>query len=731
MGWEDLLLARIFTLSLLVCLSLTLSADVTGVVSDPSGAPVSGAVVHLLGGPSRTAISNAAGRFRFSGLADGRYTLLAAAPNLAGRAVTLDYFGGDAAVNLPLELAARRETVVVTAERSAMPTTSVAAATTVLTRQDLDEMHAENVVEALRFVPGLTLAQTGSRGNVATLFARGANSSMSLVLVDGVAVNEFGGLYNFASMPIENVERIEVVRGPQSALYGSNAIGAVIQIFTRRALGGPSFRAQAEGGSFGTARGSFGGGMRTGRLAWNVDLARLDSNGAAPNDDYRNESATLSASYDFSPAARLSYSFTAGADRGGATGAYFFNPANADRISRSQENAYRHGLQYEMRIGRVLQRFDAGFYDQIFNYRSPFGESRTANFRGAFTSLTEIPLAAGHTLAAGFEFQHETVRNSFLNDTNGRAITVERNNLGPFVEYRYEHGGRWFANAGVRVENVRTGSLPGIQFGPAAPRTEAAVHSANPKVSLAFLPRAGGATKIHASFGTGLRAPDGFELAFTSNPNLKPERTTSFDVGVEQSFWRRRVVADLTYFHNRFHDLIVSLGPNRASLSRWSSDNLANSRAQGLELSFAVRPTTSLRVSGHYTWLPTELLGLDGAPDQTLAFFRVGQPLIRRPEHMAAYELLWKRGRVTFETSAVFRSSVLDVEPNFGASGGLFRNSGYVRPDAGVEIELTRDVAIYGRLRNFTDEKYMEVYGYPSLRRNFVAGMKFRWGGPQ
>jgi outer membrane cobalamin receptor len=725
------LFTRSLALSLLFLVPAALPAGVTGMVSDPSGAPVSGAVVYLLGGPARTAVSDAAGRYRFASVSKGRYRLLATAPNLAGQAVPLDYAGGDATVDLPLELAARQETVVVTAERAALPATSVASAATVLTRRDLDEMHAENVIAALRFVPGLTLAQTGSRGNVATLFARGANSSMSLVLVDGVAVNEFGGLYNFASMPIENVERIEVVRGPQSALYGSNAIGAVVQIFTRRAIGGAAFRAQAEGGSFGTARGSFGGGARHGRLAWNADLHRLNSEGTAPNDDYQNQSATFTASYDFSGAARLNYSFTAGADRGGATGPYFFDPGQANRINRSQQNAYRHGLQYEMKLGRVWQRFDAGFYDQVLNFRSAFGESRTANFRGTFASLTEAPLAPGHTLVAGLEFQRETVRNSFLNDSSGRAITVERHNLGPFVEYRYERGGRWFANAGVRVENVRTASLPAIQFGPPSPRDETSVHSANPKVSLAFLPRAGGSAKIHASAGTGLRPPDGFELAFTTNPRLKPERTTSFDIGVEQSFWRRRITADLTYFHNRYHDLIVSLGPNRANLSRWSSDNLANSRAQGLELSVAVRPNSSLRMSGHYTWLPTELLSLDGAPGQTLQFFRVGQQLIRRPEHMAAYDLVWKRGRWTLETSAVFRSSVLDVEPNFGASGGIFRNGGYVRPDAGVEIALTPEIAIYGRLRNFTDEKYMEVYGYPSLRRNFVAGMKFRWGGPQ
>ena len=179
----------------LFCPSL-LFAQIQGVVSDPSGAPVAGAVVYLLGGPARTASTDAAGHYRFAAAPRGRYTLVAGAPGLAGRPATLDYAGGDSAVNLTLELAARSETVVVTAQRSDLPAAAVASSTTVITRRELDETNAENVAEALRFVPGLAVNQTGSRGNVASVFARGASSNMNLVLVDGVRVNDFGGGYN-------------------------------------------------------------------------------------------------------------------------------------------------------------------------------------------------------------------------------------------------------------------------------------------------------------------------------------------------------------------------------------------------------------------------------------------------------------------------------------------------------------------------------------------------------
>lgn len=717
---------------LLVCPSLLL-ADILGVVSDPSGAPVAGAMVYLLGGTARSTSTDAAGRYRFAGPPAGKYTLVAGAPGLSGRPVAIEHRpGDDDAVNLALELAARSETVVVTAERTELPAAVVASATTVLSRRELEEMHAENVAEALRYVPGLVVNQTARRGVVASLFARGANSNMNLVLVDGVPVNDFGGAYNLANLPVENVERLEVVRGPQSALYGANAIGAVIQVITRRGVGPPQFRAQAEGGSFHFARASLGAGARTGRLAWNVDFSRTSSDGIVINDDYRNETASWHASYDLGAAARFSYSFTANANESGGAGPFGSNPIGAfeglDRITRGKENVYRHGFRYEMQAGRVRQRFDGGLYLERLDYQSPFGPSSARNFRGSIATQTELALAPNDALAFGFEYQREHVRNSYLADVDARLFPVRRNNFGYYAENRYERGGRLFLNTGVRLEDIRTGALPAVPFGPPSPRRSHSVVSVNPKVSAAFLPRANGAAKIHAGAGTGIRMPDGFELAFTDNPELKPERTTSFDVGVEQAFAGRRAVFDLTYFHNRFHDLIVTLGPGLRQLSRFQSDNLSNSRARGLEFSYAVRALRSLRIQGHHTWMKTELLSLDRAPGRVLSPFRVGQELLRRPEHSSAHQAVWRLGRFTFDAGAVIRSAVLDAEPNLGVFGGIFRNPGYVRPDAGLEIALSPEVAVYGRLRNFTDERYEESFGFPSLRRNFVAGMKFSWG---
>jgi outer membrane receptor protein involved in Fe transport len=239
-----------------------------------------------------------------------------------------------------------------------------------------------------------------------------------------------------------------------------------------------------------------------------------------------------------------------------------------------------------------------------------------------------------------------------------------------------------------------------------------------------------GTTRLHGSFGTGIRPPDGFELAFTNNPSLKPEKSVSFDAGVEQKLFDSRAVLDFTYFQNRFQDQIVVLGGSLKNLSTFTSANLKNSRARGLEIAFRMQPLRSLELSGEYSLVDTSVLALDGT---TLAQtpFQVGQQLLRRPRNSASYNLTWRHGRLMLNTNAYVRGSVLDLEPNLGTYACtlgmqcLFINKGYVRADAGFSYRLPHGVEVYGRLNNFLNQKYEEAFGYPALRFNFMAGMKF------
>ena len=247
-------------------------------------------------------------------------------------------------------------------------------------------------------------------------------------------------------------------------------------------------------------------------------------------------------------------------------------------------------------------------------------------------------------------------------------------------------------------------------------------------MALAWAARQG--TRLHASFGTGIRPPGGFELAFTNNPALRPERTASFDAGIEQRLFANRLAVEATYFYNRFTDLIVSLGGSLARLSSYRSDNLANSRAQGAE--FTARWQAEPRAFG-----PRQLYAAENGDPFARRLERPGAGLFPRRAAAAApagaLRARWwaacVRGRVSANLTGYFRGDVLDVEPNYGASAGLFRNPGYVNMGVNLNYRVAPGVTVYGHLRNALDRRYEEVYGYPAPLLNFVAGMKFALPG--
>ena len=245
----------------------------------------------------------------------------------------------------------------------------------------------------------------------------------------------------------------------------------------------------------------------------------------------------------------------------------------------------------------------------------------------------------------------------------------------------------------------------------------------NPKLAAGFA--ISSTTRAHASFGTGIRPPGGFDLAYTDNPALKPERTIGMDAGVEQQLGTR-LSFDASYFYNRYNDLIVSLGGSLSRLGRYKTDNLSNARSQGIEFSARFRPSASVSVTGAYTLLDTEVLSLDGASGVAQQFYNVGQELPRRPRHSGSIDFSYTHRRISANLVALFRGELLDVEPSFGASGGFFKNGGYTNLGVNLNYDVGHGVTLYGNLRNALNQHYEEIYGFPSLRLNFVAGIKWR-----
>ena len=720
-------------------------ATLQGKILDPDGRTVANARVSLLSGlaPVEDRVTDAEGAYRFEALLRGRYTVISGVTGFSDRSAEIILGPGETrALDLRLKVSAVKEQVVVSASLEPALPEQIGSSTSIVTQQEIQDQDAESVFETLRGIPGLNVSQTGRRGGATSVFIRGGNSDYNLFLIDGIQVNLFGGDFDLASIATDGVQRVEVTRGPESALFGSNAVAGVINIVSETGDGPPHFSFLAEGGSLYTRHLVAGGSGLIHGFSWAYNLSRLDTDGAVANDRYRNQSSYLSLGYLRSSKRQFTFHFFGNANDAGAPGAYGSDPDHffpgIDTVSRNKQNLFAYQASYSEQItARLKQVFSISVAPDRSFFISSFGDSYLKNLRVVVNTHGEVAVSGKDLFVYGFEFNHEQIQDTFITNASNTAVVLPRESYAYFAENRWNPVRRWFFTTGLRVDDLRTSSLP--TAGSSRPFIPASsVVKVNPRIATSYLLREApsaeslGATRLHGSFGTGIRAPNGFDLAFTNNPHLKPEKSISFDAGVEQRFLSDRAIFDVTYFYNRYKDQIVVLGGSLTNLSTFTSDNLANSRAQGLETSLRLRPLRSLDVSAEYTWLDSSILALDGS---TLVQtpFQVGQPLLRRPRSSAAYNITWRHRRLTLNTNAYIRGGTLDVEPNdatFACQLGapcLFRNPGYVLTNAGLSYQLPRGLEIHGKLNNFANQKYEDVFGFPALRLNFLAGIRYQF----
>jgi outer membrane receptor protein involved in Fe transport len=235
-------------------------------------------------------------------------------------------------------------------------------------------------------------------------------------------------------------------------------------------------------------------------------------------------------------------------------------------------------------------------------------------------------------------------------------------------------------------------------------------------------------TKLRFSAGTGIKPPTAFEIAFTDNPDLKPERNRSWDAGIEQGLMKGRLVADVTWFSNRYNDLIVTVGSQFAGASKFRTDNIANARARGLELGVTWRGHAGLSARGAWTRLDTEVLDLDSLPGKAPSPFHVGDPLLRCPRNQGSLSVGWTHARAGAFVEINGRGDFLDTEPNFGTFGGLFTGPGYTTVTIGASVRAIQHVEIFGRVSNLLDREYEEALGFPALGRAASIGVRIATG---
>jgi len=586
--------------------------------------------------------------------------------------------------------------VVVTATRVPTPADAVTAAVTIVSGRELQLRGIRTVAEALRTVPGAAVVETGSYGGQTSLFLRGGESDYVKVLVDGVPQNQPGGAFDFADLTTDNVDRIEIVRGPASVLYGSDAVTGVIQIFTRTGSGAPRVTAAARAGTYGSAEyetGLAGGGSRA---SYSVTVSRFRSDGLYPyNNQYRN--TVVSSRVRVAPDDRTDASLTY---RWGDYTYHFPTNGAGQPVDSNQFSADR-GPSLSVDAGR---RFGAGLEVRDFVRRASGGV--LATWRRA---------AAAVTAGIDYEDERQTGRSVFTASfgTFPDSINVLRWNTGYYAQALFTGASPLSLTLGGRVDD-------NSQFGP---------HGTF-RAGVSY--RIDATTRVRAMVGTGYKEPTFFENfargSVHGNPNLDPERSTSWEAGLERGWGDGRVRVALTYFDQRFRDLIeFTFTPAPPDTVNYF--NVAGALARGIEASAEVRLARDVVATLAYTYLHTRVdnPGLDSSPD---GLFSAGQSLLRRPAHTLTPQIaaaLGGRGHVVLGAQWVGRRDDLD----FSRPAGERRVSlpAYARVSlAGQYTMLGHDagrfVALTARIENLLNDRTPEIAGFLPRGRTILAGAR-------
>jgi vitamin B12 transporter len=615
-------------------------------------------------------------------------------------------------------------TVVVSASKVPQPASALTQAVTVITGEDLRARGVTRVSDALREVPGAMLAQSGSFGSATSLFLRGGESRYTKVLLDGVAINASGGSIDLSNLTTDNIDRIEIVRGPASVLYGADAVTGVVQIFTRQAS---ASRASigARGGSYGSldldgdaaVSGSLGG--------ISIGAAHHSTDGILPfNNEYRN--GTLSSSINVgnsgSGDATISTRYTA---------AEFHFPTDfAGRVNDTNSYGVEHRLTVGLNSGRNLGSYVAARVlagaaetsDLSEDIATPFGatEPEHSAFRSrAYRRNAEgrlsffLPTSTTLTVGASYEAQHEHSSNA------AGAVGAETTETDSFDASRHDlaYYSELLGNPGGRVGYTLSGRLDDNsdyrRFGTYRTGVSVGVFSS---------------VRLRASLSTAFNAPAFSQLRPTlftvGNPDLSPERSRSGEIGLSGNFAGERVTLSAAYFNQKFSDLIqfVDGGPPDF---KGSYANLTAATSNGLETEVTLFPSTNWKSSLNYTIVNPRVSGISATYVGT---DKVGDALIRRPSHSGSFATTYfgfSRARLGAVLTFVGKRPDLDFT-QFPSPRVTLPSYAKLDLSVGAPILVFQRTALEfnARAENVLNKRYEDVLNFRTPGRTILVGVR-------
>ena len=592
-------------------------------------------------------------------------------------------------------------TVVVTPTRLPTPENEVGSSITVITDEEIQRKQQRTLPDALRDVPGLNVVQNGGPGGLTSVFIRGANSNQTKVFIDGIdATDPATGTFNFEHILTWDIERVEVVRGPQGGLYGADAIGGVINIITKRGSGPGQFAGSLEGGTFGTFNQNARMSAAAERYNFYFDFAHFHASATpvTPSDLVLPGRSVQGDSYDNKTfSGRFGANLTDNFDIGVVTryidtsllftGDDFLGPESL-KSTEKDEQLFTRGTAHLVSFDGVLDQ-TVGFAYTKFNQRDfdPNPPAPTPSFfngdRRKADWQADIKLMPGQILTFRAEHQRDEITNPVAEITDNAGM----------VQLQYSISDRFFNAVSVRYDSYDTfGAQPTFRIAPTFQ-----------------IPETG--SRLKGSVGTGFKAPTLADLFqnfpsfnFFGNPNLKPETSTGYDLGFEQIFLEKRVQLGATYFHNDI-DNLITINDTGTSLQ-----NVGEATTYGVESFLTYTPWEPLTLRADYTFL----IAMDDITDQEL---------LRQPKHKASLNAAW---HVT--EAAVLSATLLYVGPwvdanRAGTMSGVPAN-GYTIVNLAGSYDLSQGLSAYARIDNLFDRRYQDPVGFLRPGFGIFAGLR-------
>ncbi|WP_137388118.1 TonB-dependent receptor plug domain-containing protein [Rhodoligotrophos defluvii] len=604
--------------------------------------------------------------------------------------------------------------ISVTANLVETPLSQVGSAVTVITGEELREQQIKFVSEALRQVPGLAVSRTGPLGQLTQVRIRGSEGNQTKVFIDGIPVNDpaAGSEFDFAHLLADDIERIEVLRGPQSALYGSDAVGGVINVVTRRGEGRTRAAARVEGGSFGTLNGNASVSGGTDRYNFIASASGFQTEGISvastrlgnkEKDGYGNGTVFAKAGYNLTDTFDLSAVVRYTTSRSDLDAETFYpqyghtGPVDALQDVKGEQFFTRAQARLLLLDGHWEQIAGFAYTDQDRTYRdldprmvtSTYdGERARFDYQSTFFFDTPQFLDASH--AATFAVEHDEDK------------AISKNVWSSFEKSIGTTGFVGQYQVSLFEDLSLTGSIRRDD-------NELFKDSTTYRATAAYFLKESG-TKLRGSYGTGVKNPTLFELYgytnnYRGNPNLKPERGEGWDIGIDQQIFGGGIL-DITYFSQRITDLITGAGQTSINLP-------GSSKIDGVELGLSVSPITNLTLRASYTYMNGEDAD--------------GRTLVRRPKNLASidvsYILLDDRAQLNLSVDYVSKQKDWVYSADYNERYIVDLNA-YTLVNLAASYQINDGLQLYGRLENILDEKYYEVWGYGTLGFGGYAGVR-------